>query len=73
MNNPYKGAELVRICGNPDHNRHSLQIEINRALYMDEKTMEPNKHYKTLRHDLGHLVGAIAIFASSASTSLAAE
>ncbi|RED49825.1 N-formylglutamate amidohydrolase [Aestuariispira insulae] len=73
VNNPYKGAELVRLCGRPDHNRHSLQIEINRALYIDEKTLEPNRHFESLQRDLSHLVGAISVFALSASTRMAAE
>ena len=37
-NHPYKGVELVRRYGNPGQHRHSLQLEINRELYMDEKT-----------------------------------
>ncbi len=35
-NDPFKGVELVRRHGQPAAGRHSLQIEINRALYMDE-------------------------------------
>jgi len=38
-NHPYKGVELVRRYGNPAQNRHSIQIEINRKLYMDERTL----------------------------------
>ena len=39
VNDPYKGYELVRKHGRPSEGRHSIQIEINRALYMDEATM----------------------------------
>jgi N-formylglutamate deformylase len=39
-NHPYKGVELVRRYGDPAAQRHSIQIEINRKLYMDEKTLE---------------------------------
>lgn len=38
-NHPYKGVELVRRQGRPDANRHSIQVEINRRLYMDEATL----------------------------------
>ncbi|RIX80592.1 N-formylglutamate amidohydrolase [Acidovorax cavernicola] len=38
-NHPYKGVELVRRHGNPANNRHSIQVEINRKLYMDEATL----------------------------------
>jgi N-formylglutamate deformylase len=39
VNDPYKGFELVRRHGRPAERRHSLQIEINRALYMEEATL----------------------------------
>ena len=38
-NQPYKGVELVRRYSNPAQHRHSIQIEINRKLYMDETTL----------------------------------
>ena len=38
-NHPYKGVELVRRYSNPTQHRHSIQIEINRKLYMDETTL----------------------------------
>lgn len=39
-NHPYKGVELVRRHGDPARHRHSIQVEINRKLYMDEQTLE---------------------------------
>lgn len=61
INDPYKGVELVRRYSNPSGRRHSLQIELNRALYMDEKTREPNEGYAKLKGEMtaliGHLVG----------------
>ena len=36
INDPYKGVEIVRRHGRPARGRHSLQIELNRRLYMDE-------------------------------------
>ena len=38
-NHPYKGVELVRRHGRPAEQRHSIQVEINRKLYMDETTL----------------------------------
>uniref|UniRef100_UPI003BA8AD58 N-formylglutamate amidohydrolase n=1 Tax=Stappia sp. TaxID=1870903 RepID=UPI003BA8AD58 len=35
VNDPFKGAEILRLHGNPAAGVHSLQIEVNRALYMD--------------------------------------
>ncbi|SCX71140.1 N-formylglutamate amidohydrolase [Variovorax sp. EL159] len=42
-NHPYKGVELVRRHGKPAENRHSIQVEINRKLYMDEATLALNE------------------------------
>src|SRR5205085_5308317 len=36
VNDPYKGVELVRAYSNPAEGRMSLQLEINKRLYMDE-------------------------------------
>lgn len=62
INDPYKGVELVRRHGRPHENRHSLQIELKRTLYMDEVTLEPNAGYGRLERDLGHLAGVLAGF-----------
>lgn len=68
VNDPYKGVELVRKHGRPAENRHSLQIELKRTLYMDEVTLEPNGGYVQLERDLAHLAGVLANFVRSRST-----
>jgi N-formylglutamate deformylase len=65
INRPYKGAELVRRHGRPAENRHSLQIEINRALYMDEATRAPNANFPKLKADLDALLDALAAWIAS--------
>jgi N-formylglutamate deformylase len=55
-NHPYKGVELVRRYGNPPRHRHSIQVEVNRKLYMDEKTLEPHEGFEPLQRDLRSLV-----------------
>lgn len=62
INDPYKGVELVRKHGRPAENRHSLQIEVNRRLYMDETTLRPNDGYAKLERDLDRLVADVAAF-----------
>ena len=62
INDPYKGVELVRKHGRPAENRHSLQIELKRTLYMDEVTLEPNAGYAQLERDLAHLAVQVAAF-----------
>jgi len=60
INDPYKGVELVRKHGRPAERRHSLQIEINRRLYMDEATLEKHAGFAALQGDLARLVEALA-------------
>jgi N-formylglutamate deformylase len=55
-NHPYKGVELVRRYGDPARHRHSLQIEVNRKLYMDEGTLELNEGFAALQRDLRSLI-----------------
>jgi N-formylglutamate deformylase len=59
VNDPFKGAELVRRIGNPGRGRHSLQIEINRRLYMDESTLRKHAGFDRVKVVLGHMIQAI--------------
>ena len=49
INDPYKGVELVRRFGQPHLGRHSLQIEVNRRLYMNEDTLERSAGFDRLK------------------------
>ena len=61
-NHPYKGVELVRRYGNPAQHRHSIQVEINRKLYMDETTLEqPPEGMARLQADLQALVHKLLV------------
>jgi N-formylglutamate deformylase len=64
INDPYKGVELVKQFGKPQDNRHSIQIEINRRLYMNEKTRERSVNYEFLRGSLRRVLQRSARFAS---------
>ena len=56
-NHPYKGVELVRRYSNPAEHRHSIQLEINRRLYMDEHTLDQHPEgMARLKADLKALV-----------------
>ena len=55
-NHPYKGVELVRRYGHPAAQRHSIQLEINRKLYMNEETLELNAGFDALKAHLRSLV-----------------
>jgi N-formylglutamate deformylase len=55
-NHPYKGVELVRRYSNPAGHRHSIQLEINRKLYMDEATLALTPGAEPLKAALRSLV-----------------
>lgn len=59
INQPFKGAELVRAYSDPAAGRHSLQIELNKRLYMDAATLAPHAGFATLQGHLAQLIDAI--------------
>jgi N-formylglutamate amidohydrolase len=62
VNDPYKGVELVRAYSDPKAARHSLQIEINKRLYMDERTLAKTPGFSRLQANLGELLRAMLKF-----------
>jgi N-formylglutamate amidohydrolase len=62
VNDPYKGVELVRAYSDPQARRHSLQIEINKRLYMDEKTLQKNDGFVPLQKNISNLLAEIKTF-----------
>jgi N-formylglutamate amidohydrolase len=62
INDPYKGVEIVRRHGRPAQRRHSLQVEVNRRLYMDEATLERTAGFAALQADLTRLIEALAAY-----------
>ena len=62
INDPYKGVELVRKHGRPAEQRHSLQIEINRKLYMNEATLEMTAGFAVLQANLNRLLQSVSTF-----------
>lgn len=59
-NEPYKGVELIGRIGQPQLNRHSLQIEIRRPVYMNEDTREPNAGFAPLQQHFRQLMVVVA-------------
>ena len=59
VNDPYKGVELVRAYSNPKAGRHSLQIEINKRLYMNEATLEKTGGFAVLQKNISALLTEI--------------
>lgn len=59
-NLPYRGGDLVRTFGHPEQRRHSVQLMINRALYMNEGTCIKHDGFVVLQAHLRQLLAALA-------------
>lgn len=60
----YRGAEIVKRYGDPATGVHSLQLEINRSLYMDERSFEKTAGFEKLKDDLKTLTAKLAFYAA---------
>jgi N-formylglutamate amidohydrolase len=56
INAPYAGGFTTGHYGRPSVQRHALQIEVNRALYMDERDYQRKPYFWRLVQDLADLV-----------------
>jgi len=59
-NTPYAGGYTTEHYGRPARGVHALQIEVNRALYVDEATLAPTADFARLKGDLERLFRALA-------------
>jgi len=60
INRPYAGGWTTQTHGRPADGAHALQIELDRGLYLDERTLEPRPGYARLRQDLERLFAVLA-------------
>jgi N-formylglutamate amidohydrolase len=51
-NKPYAGGFITEHYGRPVRRLHALQIEINRGLYMNERTLQKSAGFEALAEDL---------------------
>lgn len=66
-NAPYAGGFVTQHYGRPAEQVHALQIEINRALYMDEAAIARAPGFDLLRQKIGQLILALGrMFAAGA-------
>ena len=59
-NKPYAGGFITEHYGNPPAGLHAIQLEINRALYMDERRFEPIASFGRLAGHLDTLAERLA-------------
>lgn len=73
INNPYKGVEIVRRSAYPAGGRHSIQMEISKALYWDENKSKRTNNFNALKDDLENFIRHCGAYATSNLVSLAAD
>jgi N-formylglutamate amidohydrolase len=59
-NKPYAGGFITEHYGNPAVGLHAIQLEINRAIYMDERRYERSASFPRLAADLEQLADRLA-------------
>jgi N-formylglutamate deformylase len=59
-NKPYAGGFITEHYGNPAVGLHAIQLEINRALYMDERHYQPIASFRRVASNLEELADRIA-------------
>jgi N-formylglutamate amidohydrolase len=59
-NKPYAGGFITEHYGQPARGLHAMQVEFNRHLYMDERTLEKTAGFARLGTDLTRLMAALA-------------
>lgn len=71
-NAPFAGAFITQAYGRPARGQHVVQIELDRALYMDEVHIVPGPRFHELRALIGRVLGRLS-GAGRDSLPLAAE
>ena len=59
-NKPYAGGFITEHYGNPASGLHTVQIELNRAVYMDERRRERGPRFAQVASDLAVLAEVLA-------------
>lgn len=58
-NKPYAGGHTTLIHGAPGEGRHCLQVEINRSLYMNERSLQRKPGFATIREHMRVLIAGL--------------
>jgi len=60
LNQPYAGGYSTQIWGRPADGFQSIQIELNRALYLDEATLTPGAGFDRCQRTIERVIAALA-------------
>jgi N-formylglutamate amidohydrolase len=72
-NAPFAGAYITQAYGRPQQSQHVVQIEIDRALYLDERHVEPGPDFAAFRSLMAGVIAEITEIGRAAELGLAAE
>ncbi|MFO8124883.1 N-formylglutamate amidohydrolase [Yoonia sp.] len=72
-NMPFAGAFITQHYGRPSRQQHAIQVEIDRALYMNERTLEPNGSFEAFRTLLTGVIAELTEIGRTADYKVAAE
>lgn len=59
-NAPFAGAYVTQAYGRPTRGQHAVQVEIDRAIYMDESRVQRSAHFAEVQRTLRSVVAEIA-------------
>lgn len=63
VNDKFKGVELIRRYSDPAAGRESLQIEVNRGIYMDEAAITRNERFAGTKAAITRMIEDLEAFA----------
>lgn len=72
-NMPFAGAFITQHYGRPSRQQHALQVEIDRALYMNEQTLEPSADFDAFHKLLDGVIAEVTDIGRTAEMRMAAE
>ncbi|ABD09199.1 N-formylglutamate amidohydrolase [Rhodopseudomonas palustris HaA2] len=59
-NKPYAGGFITEHYGDPSNGLHAVQVELNRAIYMDERLRQRSERFERVAEDFTVLADALA-------------
>ena len=72
-NMPFAGAYNTQHYGRPSRNQHAIQVEIDRALYMDERRLEPHAGFDAFKDVLTRVIADLVAIGRPGEQQVAAE
>ncbi|MEE4187405.1 MAG: N-formylglutamate amidohydrolase [Roseobacter sp.] len=72
-NAPFAGAYIAQTYGRPSRNQHVVQVEIDRALYMDEARICRGPDFTAFSNLMSQVIADVSAFGRASQMPLAAE